>query len=526
MSDKLDSVSPSETHMAARLTRKFMEALGYAASLVPVSLWKRPVVSEEWPRGEELGSGGSGHEETRRTRAVAPSLYDAVKKSLGGSSRHEDVLMQAVETWPVSRVDLLRQVRRSLRARLARIAAVRSEIALTDVFGSLQPLGEGVYGAVYIGCIRRGSGSGVCERFFIDVPVLGRQEITIFLAVKTTKTPERVLSYMHGLRNPPVFLGITREGNWFGHANVMREVLLGRFLNHLVQAGVTPHFPMVYESFEVSPGPGTIAIAMELCHMDFDTFLTKVLPRVTNAALRLHMLRVSLMQLAHGIAAAQLRLDFRHNDLHSRNAMMTFITNTVYTYTVRGTDYAVPNLGMCWKLTDFGFGSSSYLFDASDTMHALKHSGAARKIQLKKSFPSHAVEVVDFLRLLRHARHAGHETRFPSQVEYCTQVEVAIHALAQKLPSAAGSVRAFSVDPADKESTEDTAALLEMSRSNGLMTDVFILLASPLVIDTKEAEALGGPRYDMDARLYTEGLSGMESNYYAVHSSGRLLKRR
>ena len=494
----------AEAAIATRLTRRFLKAIGYLP----------PAPSRDRKADEETTGLGSRPVVTRTAAVAFPSLFDTVKSIGAGFSSHEDVLMQAVETWPLSRVDVLMKAREKLRANLSRVA--RSDVDLTDVFDRVHLLGTGEYGAVYIACVRRDSGFG-CERFFVDVKDMGRLEVTVFMAVKTARTPERVLSYMRSLRGAPVFSASTRDGTWFGHANVMREVLLGRFLNHLVQAGVTPHFPMVYESFEVRP-PGTVAIAMELCHMDFDTFLNKVLPRLGTNPLRMQMLKVALAQLAHGIAAAQLRLDFRHNDLHSKNAMMTFIRNTVYTYVVRGTAYPVPNLGMCWKLTDFGFGSSSYLFDALDTVHALRHTGAARRVGGKERFPNHAVEAVDFLRLLRNASVSGQNTMYTPQVDFCERLEAEIHELAGP---AAGSARAFSA----KIEAKDAHKMLEASQSRGLMTRVFTLLAAPLGAGVDAGAETDGPTYDLDAKMYQHGLSGVERRYYDVHSSGALFKR-
>ena len=501
--------------VAHRLTQRLLEALGAVTAFIPFHLLRPGTAAAA--AAERVGTETVLPAEPPASEPAlfsgVPSLFDAASEDGRFSGRREDALMEAVEAWPLSRMNVLQQVRESLGRRVAVLKRRSEAVSVTDLFDHMETIGRGSYGSVSIGCLRSSGNSRGCEKFILDVPGVGLHSLPVYMAVKTVRIPAEVAK-AHA-RGAAVHFSVTREGIWLGNVNVMREVLVGRFLNHLVSSGVTPHLPVVYDVFDAAPA-GTIAIVMELCHLNFDNFLYKVLPRISDATLRIQLLRVALLQLAHGLAAAQYRFDVRHNDLHAGNAMMTFITNTTYTYEVDGVSYSVPNHGMCWKLTDFGFASSSKLFETRDTIKALVHGRVAHRVRVSKLL-HHAVEVVDFLRLLQTARASAVETRFAPQVRFCDAIEAAVHDLAVREPDASGSLRAFS-----SETTTDPAVLMEMARHHGLMTSVFILLANEPVGSKTTAS---GPVYNMDAKLFQEGLTGIEGRFYVLHSSGRLLKR-
>ena len=496
--------------LAQAVAYKLLGVLGYLKAFIPYLNVAEPDKRE--PETEpEPPAGGTPRGAVPHTVPAFPSLFDVASSAAGTvEGRHEDALLEAVEAWPQSRVSVLHQVRAAIRQHIEAAQRVGKLLSIADIFDNIDEVGSGVYGKVSVACLR-GPRRGRCSTFTLDIPGLpAPTTAVVYLAVKEIRR-------VYGLPGRVVHENMVR-GKYVGSINVMREVLLGRFLNYLVQAQVTPHLPFVYETFDVAPAPAT-AIAMELCHLDFHTFLNKILPRIADSVLRQKMLYVSLLQLAHALACSQARLDFRHNDLHSKNAMMTFITNSTYTYKVQRASYTVPNFGMCWKLTDFGFGSSAFLFNSDDSLVALRHTRAAEAVPARDKYRHHAVEMADFLRLLHNARKGMEAWGLRGEAQLCDTIEDTIHALAVSRPELAGSLHLFrnvSRIPQEAEGLE------EMSRSHGLMTELFTYLATPFLRSRTHDTHADEVVYDMAAPLFQGGLTGIERRYYALHESGRL----
>jgi hypothetical protein len=88
------------------------------------------------------------------------------------------------------------------------------------------------------------------------------------------------------------------------------------------------------------------------------------------------LMRTIMFQCAQAMAAMQTSLDWRHNDLHSKNVMLSFVPDdAVYTYLLPATDefpertVAVPTYGVCVKVIDFGR-STGDLFGPGDSGRA------------------------------------------------------------------------------------------------------------------------------------------------------------
>ena len=122
-------------------------------------------------------------------------------------------------------------------------------------------------------------------------------------------------------------------------------------------------------------------------------------------------MNVALLQLCQGLLCAQEHFDFRHNDLHLENAMMTFISDTMYNYDVDGAFYSIPNYGMCWKVIDFGF-SAARAFDVHDVAYTYMHSDMP--MTLNFDVDDHAVEFYDFLYLTEFSKSLLSLMRAPS----------------------------------------------------------------------------------------------------------------
>ena len=166
------------------------------------------------------------------------------------------------------------------------------------------------------------------------------------------------------------------------YGNPYREIAMGRLLNMLVRYGVTPHLPLIYENFTI--GDTHVGLVTELSHMTFKDFLMCNLMRQTSDETVTKLIGVALLQICHGIMCAQDYYDFRHNDLHPDNVMMTFISNTVYNYRIGDRLFAVRNYGMCWKLIDFGLCSSKE-FAKDDVARAYAHYKVLRALKPMES---------------------------------------------------------------------------------------------------------------------------------------------
>ena len=273
--------------------------------------------------------------------------------------------MEEAEAWPKSRVNLLAIVRTALQLVLSED---RSLTTLGEAFNKIRLVGDkSAFGVIRTACLKpHAVDTEDCAEFSLGLERL--QRVSVFLIIKSI---ERA-AYERGMEFP--YSGLKDDTTWVGHKSHIREILMGRFLNHLVTARITPHVPMIYEPFTVTTDATHEYFSMELCHLSLKAFVSDKLP-IVLPSVQPKLLGVCLLQLCHALACAKHHYNFRHNDLHAANAMMTYITTGTYTYKVNGTVYRVPNFGMCWKLIDFGYASSD-LFGPLDVAHAYAHSRA------------------------------------------------------------------------------------------------------------------------------------------------------
>lgn len=330
--------------------------------------------------------------------AKMPSLVD-----LEGA--RSERFMQVMDTWPKSRVSILEETRRILNERFASIRS-RSISRLLNWFTDMERLSAGSFGEISKGCIRQWSARLVpteppkCVRYFLkeydEYGHAAGESVahTVHLIIKTMVP----LSGKQLLHHSPFSGHTSKFDDWVGEVNSVREVMIGRLLNLLVVHNVTPHVPLIYEPFHVIRDNRN-AFAMELSHMSFANFMSsRILSTVSDAEAK-ELLDVAVLQVCNGLLCAQKHYDFRHNDFHSKNVMMTFIYKTKYNYKVGDSYYSVPNYGMCWKLIDFGY-SSSPVFHKHDIAHAYMHSPALTRAPKFFDLTDHAAELFDILRLL------------------------------------------------------------------------------------------------------------------------------
>ena len=305
-----------------------------------------------------------------------------------------DRFMEIENTWPATRVNLLEQTREILGTRFE-LQHSRNIEHIGDWFMNLTEVGTGAFGAVYAGCVREWDAHAVPQSGCVLYRLPRAAPHAVTLIIKVMEPLEHAL-----------YKGVPYSGHtdvltgWVGERNSVREVMMGRLLNLLVVHSVTPHFPLIYEPFHFVED-NMNGFAMELAHMSFANFMDSHILAAGSDALADELLDVAILQLANGLLCAHEHYDFRHNDLHAQNAMMTYITDTTYNYRVSGSYYMIPNYGMCWKLIDFGY-SSSRVFDAEDVAHAAMHSEALSKAHENFSFglTHHAIELHDMLRLI------------------------------------------------------------------------------------------------------------------------------
>ena len=423
-----------------------------------------------------------------------------------------DKLMEAVDTWPKSRVNILEQTRTLLSVRFA---ATSREIArLADWFARLETVGTGSYGTVYKGCVRAWDTTDMtpltpptCVQY--TLPDLGatvavaHSNHDIFLIIKTLTPLSKAT-----LHDVPYSGHNSDFSAWLGQNNSVREVMMGRLLNLLVVRGVTPHFPLIYEPFHVVEGNRS-AFAMELAHMSFANFMSSKILSTLDSGEAIEVLDVALLQICNGLLCAHKHFDFRHNDFHAENAMMTFITDTNYNYKVNGSYYKVPNYGMCWKLIDFGY-SASPVFGENDLAHAAMHSPALSVANDYFDLTDHAEEFYDLLRLVTSAKY------------FARTLPVADRNLVyRRLDSYEETMRQIAIDSGDKRGSlgaartafidnyyrgsvkllEATPQLSALMRSSGLLERFFESLAAKYYVSSKPRGVL----FDADISPFVGG---------------------
>ena len=369
--------------------------------------------------GAGAGDAARAEEASDISRVEIPSYHDIMHEHPSLEQKY----IEAVETWPSVRVHLLQVVQQQMTPILVRKG--RHLDSLDEIFYNMRRLGsaaKSVFGELYIGCLRKGKEdrcfqvTGLIEGDFAQhdvtliiklLPPVPAEDVLAVPYVGIHLEPKEVVVVGRASRrapDPAVAAETPMELIWVGSYNPLREIIMGGFLNRLVQRDITPHFPVIYESFTVPRlGVEKDGFAMEMCHFDFLDYLFKHLVDVEDKATRDTLLRIAMVQITQGLCAAARHFDFRHNDLHCGNAMVTFITNGSYVYKSGDTYYRVPNAGMCWKLIDFG-NASSDVFGAHDNAAAVVHSNAYRDVDtVGFETKDHAIEMFDIMRMLGHA---------------------------------------------------------------------------------------------------------------------------
>ena len=262
---------------------------------------------------------------------------------------------------------------------------IQSVHSLTDVFADLRILTNKHATGLYTGRLKKHCATPRPACF----PKAQNASWSPTLIIKVRQTLENV-NLRHGTS------GHTETfRSWVGERNSVREMAMGKLLNSLVVHRITPHMPHMYTCYHVQED-GLHAFVMEQMAMSFHDFMA------VNA--QVPLLDVALLQICQGLLSAQKHVDFRHNDLHTQNVMMSHVQSGTYTYKVGSSFYRIPNHGMCWKVIDFGM-ASSRLLDRNDVPHAAMHSPALSVAHRYFDLSGHAAELFDVLRLVTSAKH-------------------------------------------------------------------------------------------------------------------------
>ena len=170
--------------------------------------------------------------------------------------------------------------------------------------------------------------------------------------------------------------------------NAYREAALGRALTTVALAGATPHLCTVYRVVPTDI-PYVLHTFMEPATVTLHAFLSQLRASAappTSRPLDL-WLRVALLQTFQGMMAAHAALGVRHHDLHVENVLLAqgppwtlrpaavmgggppAAAPLCFRYELQDEGSAgppvavtVPTLGMCWKVIDFQWGSSTRMF--------------------------------------------------------------------------------------------------------------------------------------------------------------------
>ena len=545
--------------------------------------------------------------------APAPKLHDflIVPRAVTASSSPD--FMDAASTWSDTRLDVLATVLHEIDAR---IPGSRLE-DMQKVFAVGRHLASGVSGVVYKACLNISSARGVCKKFSfpkIDPFHLHKVPLVLKNMVEQVERDRPRAPYAP-------YSCVSRTGECTGYANMHREALMGRFLNMLVTKQVTPHLPVIYKCFsskfmaneplpswvrpDVAPaiteiftnprsasslrhradptvkryvdallaehypkykvGDSCCAIATEMCHMTFDRFVKTLVESCRERADITRLLNVAFIQLAHGIMCAQKYFNFRHNDFHNQNAMMTYITAGEYRYAVDGVQYDVPNYGMCWKLIDFGFSSSTKLFGCHDNGIMLTCSHALSVAdQYGLSPAAHSAEMYDLLRFMHVSKGDAREEidNAPAgDVEARARWQLVLDYFKEKIQEAAaasqrsivksimeGAARTWKLRTLDvpisivtskvargdragqaaKEAARKNFARLDSSNNHtGVAQDFFKTIARDFVNPSPARDGFEQHTFNADQPLFRAGemLDAFEHAFYKVNDKGELVPR-
>lgn len=409
--------------------------------------------------------------------------------------------MEEAEAWPASRVNLLDIVSTELNRALSRNKTLPS---LSTVFNNVHRIGaQGVYGLTQTGCLkpRVGRNAKECAKFALGPRLT---QTAVYLVIKSVER----LDDLSGLKYP--YSGM-RTRKWVGNVNDIREVLMGRFLNYLVKARITPHVPMVYEAFQVSSDRNREYFTMELCHLSLKQFVNKDLGKMP-ADTQVKVVNICLLQLVHALACARRFYNFRHNDSHGDNAMMTFITSGSYDYKVEDKYYRIPNYGMCWKFIDFGYASSD-IFGSSDVRDLYTHAYTIPYgFDIMTDYAdvkNMSLDFYDVMRLLV-------SVTFPRPCQrWLDRVYDAIRDISIRSGKANTLHMSQSIGRHAGAST-DTALL-----------DLFHFLAKEYAVNGADVDKHSDTFFSTDRKPYTAStrLSGLEAEYFFIDAKGNLQRR-
>lgn len=436
---------------------------------------------------------------------------------------YADSFMDVVQVWPRSRENLLFEVRRHLQRVIAFHGDALQLENIVRATGVIHGV-EAKYSTVTVGCVA-GPDDG-CYMFTFEIengelPTL-RRRMPVYIAVKMfTKDPYRALQ-----THAAVLRHKDGNGEFIAPVNATREILMGRMLNLLVQAGASPHFPCVYEHVTINGARGVVS---EMAHMTLREFLQKELAKVEHPATRTNLLHIMFVQVLQGLVAAEIHFGMRHMDLNTNNVMMTFVSDATYCYTVGGRTYAVPNYGMCWKIIDYTLSTSSVLFGSkTDNFNmVLSVPDAVRNplSRLRGEYRrAHSYALLDFLHLLGDVRAVLHTAGFPGDAEefaMCDGLE-GMCVEAAKRREAGGSLYRMWQRTDPKTRTEAGLDTVEdLSQQAGVLAELFEGLSSSfLVAKPKSCYVV----FDTTSSLFygRQRLGGFERLFYNISDTGEL----
>lgn len=426
-----------------------------------------------------------------------------------------DALSKMAETWVSTRLELLNAVRIQVQKLLSLHGG-------RDVLADSRNVGKGRYGEVNVGCVAN-LREPSCKLFAYYVNGI-EARAPFYIANKLMKQ-KREVSF-----DP--FQVVARHGTWNPTDNYMREIILGRMANYLVRARISPHFPFLYETyFTETPAGPHLGILMEMSHMDFPQFIRTVFPTIAVEE-RTNLLRVILIQITQALAAMQTHFNWRHNDLHYHNIMVTFVAHADYCYVVNGVNYVVPNYGMCWRIIDYGLSSSDVLFhendnfDASTDAKTLPYTYRFIREHYLEGFSEERYrfepELNDLIRFITTVLSMFSQTLSADAKGMITQFIREVHTHAHNNLFWTFAKQRRIADPFELHTVQDN-----MRRSRGqAMRRAFAVLARPYRVPEAEMEHCTEV-YDIESPLFRPGqeLDGVESHYYEVTSSGHLRQK-
>lgn len=277
--------------------------------------------------------------------------------------------LKLVESSMELRLQAMREVDASVVVQVGEHHHTATVEQLEEIANVKKKLGQGAYGVVFSCCVEK-PGTHAC----VVMRLPSGKSWTIRVALKLALN-----------QNTDTMVKVYGAWDRFdGNNNVFREALIGRLLNRLVIAGITPHTGLLYVPLEMhhipvisdvvtrltthtgrkSGGQNGVATFLEMSEMDARSFITSGINRVPPTK-RSHAVRIMMLQLVQGLLAARTHLGFSHNDFHFENAMMNTVQNELWVYAMevdgRKRRFAVPNSGMLWKIIDTGFATAEFL---------------------------------------------------------------------------------------------------------------------------------------------------------------------